>query len=384
MSAVDLSPSLAFVVNSSVTQARVLLEEGRKRESAQLYRRCAHLLRREASMSLTPQGKKRRLERAKALEQLAERLTSEEALPEASHFSSPSEHRDFILSLIHRSPVDWSQLAGLEEVRDEILRAYGLSLAQKPPRVRLEGFRKILLYGPPGTGKTLLAAATSHGLDATFFNVKVSNLLSKYFGESSQLVSALYQQAREKAPSVVFLDEFEALGARRSLEQMGVERRLLATLLSELDGMANKGEAPIVLTMAATNAPWLLDEALLSRFEKRFSIPLPQEGAREQMFRIFLIKRGIEVKTPLKDLAKKTEGYTGREIERLCQEALQRMLRQMNPKLSEVSKQGMDAIRSYQVRLRPLEEADFTEALEKVKPETTQEQLKQFHLFEKG
>src|SRR5690606_26180668 len=118
-------------------------------------------------------------------------------------------------------------------------------------------------YGPPGTGKTILAAATSNALrkgahekrGAMFFNVKVSGVMSKYFGESSKIISEIYGTARDNSPSVVFLDEFESLtGKRGSDEQSGAERRILSTILSELDGLSEKGRSDIfVLTIAAAN-----------------------------------------------------------------------------------------------------------------------------------
>jgi SpoVK/Ycf46/Vps4 family AAA+-type ATPase len=116
--------------------------------------------------------------------------------------------------------------------------------------------------GPPGTGKTLLAAATAGNLEATFFNVKVSSLLSKYFGESTKLISALYSVARRLSPAVIFLDEFESLTPSRGSGESGSERRIVSTLLAELDGLQGKDDDSFVMTICATNLPWLLDLAI--------------------------------------------------------------------------------------------------------------------------
>src|SRR5439155_13430442 len=214
------------------------------------------------------------------------------------------------------SPVTWDQIGGLEETKREIKYALALSIAKAPEGVQIPTWRNVLFYGPPGTGKTLLAAATSNAIRlnakdetrAVFFNVKVSSVMSKYFGESTKIVSELYGQARDTSPAVVFLDEFEALAISRDNDNSGPERRILSTILSELDGLSEKGRRDIyVLTIAATNRPWDLDPAVLSRFEKKILIPLPDEATRRAILEIHLAKKGFKTAVPLADLAALTD-----------------------------------------------------------------------------
>ena len=145
--------------------------------------------------------------------------------------------------------------------------------------------------------------------------------------ESSKLISSLYAEARRFAPSIVYIDEIEALSTQRSGDETGAERRVISSLLTELDGLAGKSDKRYVLTIAATNIPWLLDKAILSRFEKKIFVPLPDERARESILRIHLEHQGIESDVSYKELAVMTEGYSGRELERISQEVVSRTIR---------------------------------------------------------
>lgn len=290
-----------------------------------------------------------------------------------------------VSELIHTSTVTWDQIGGLEETKGEIKYSLGLTLADTPDGVDLSGWRAILFYGPPGTGKTLLAAATSNAMRtgekdrAVFFNVKVANVLSKYFGESSKIVSEIYGAARDMSPAIIFLDEFEALCATRDQADSGPERRILSTILSELDGLSEKGRKDLyVLTIAATNRPWDLDPAVLSRFEKKILIPLPDEEARRAILAIHLTKRGFRIKVPMEDLALMTEGFSGREIEGFCKQVIYKMIRERNKTLPEIVDRGLDAVRSYKIRLRELVRGDFEEAARGIKPQTSPEDARHY------
>jgi len=237
----------------------------------------------------------------------------------------------------------------------------------------------LLMYGPPGTGKTLLAAASSNMLGATFFNVKASDLMSKYFGESTKLVSALFKRAREEAAggaALVFIDEVDSLSmSRDDASSSGSEQRIVSTLLAELDGMADKGATGGVITIAATNKPWSIDEAIRQRFEKNVYVSLPDHVARKAIFEVHLSRRGIQLDGDVTygDLAERTEDYSGRLIRNVCQEAVERMLMEMNADVPAHVDQK--TIADYTLRLRPLQQADFNQALERVRPTTTKESL---------
>jgi len=286
--------------------------------------------------------------------------------------------RGKISALIQKAAISWDDIAGLEDTKREIKTAYALVMARKPQGVRVNAPRTLLLYGPPGTGKTLLAAATSNGLDATFFNVKVSDMLSKFFGESTKLVSLLYAEARERAPSVVFLDEFDALSRARggSGSDSGPERRLLATFLAELDGLNTKGDAAFTLTIAATNRPWDLDSAIRSRFAREVYVPLPDEAARRRILEIHLTDRGHRSDVSLATLLSRTAGYSGRELSQLCEAAVATMIGRANPDLEALVDKGREAVADFELRVKPLSRVDFDAAFAAIgKPQTSPAEL---------
>jgi len=290
-----------------------------------------------------------------------------------------------VSALVHTSTITWDDIGGLEETKRDIKYTLGLSLAKPPADVKITTFRNMLFYGPPGTGKTLLAAATSNSLKVTtegqalFFNVKVSGVLSKYFGESSKIISEIYGAARDNSPSVVFLDEFESLTSNRDSEQTGAERRILSTILAELDGLAEKGRSDIfVLTIAATNRPWEIDAAVMSRFEKQILIPLPDEETRHAILDIHLHKKGYQLDFDLAELIDDTEGYSGREIERLAKQATSQMISELNADLPDLIDSGLAATRAYQVKVRPLTLADFERAKTYIRPSTSPAEMQRY------
>jgi SpoVK/Ycf46/Vps4 family AAA+-type ATPase len=387
--AVDLSRSLRSLLDGAVERAESLANAGQREAAAKCYEEAAALVERLAEHSpLSDADRKRRQKSAEGYRALAAELRK--APPAATKVAVGSDAGDdssltqAVEALIHRSTISWQHIAGLEETKRSIQTAYALSLAEAPAGVELYPVRNILLYGPPGCGKSLLAAATSNGLDATFFNVKVSSLLSKYFGESSKLITALFDAARRRAPSVVFLDEVDALAGNRDQSDNGAERRMLANLLSELDGVAQKGGDAFVLTMAATNAPWALDPAVLSRFERKVYIPLPDNAAREQILSIELHQRGYQLDLPMSQLVADTAGMSGREIERLGKFLIDRMVADMNPDLPAAALGGREKLSQYKVRVRPLNEGDCRAALAQVRSDTSPALLERFRAWTNG
>jgi katanin p60 ATPase-containing subunit A1 len=321
---------------------------------------------------------------ARAYEQKANRILGGSALGGATDNSAKApaeanvESGSQIESLIHKSSASWDDIGGLDETKEEIKLAYGLTFAKKPEGVEIEGRRTILFYGPPGTGKTMLAAATSGTLEATFFNVSIGGILSKYFGESSKLIGELFQVARQRSPSVIFLDEFEALTPQRTGDESGSERRILSTILAELDGISSKDSDAYVLTIASTNVPWTLDKAILSRFQKKVLIPLPDQPAREAILRHHLEKKGVDSNVPYVELADLTEGYSGREIAGICQEVINRIILDLNPSVSQLVDQGIEAVKNYTLALRPVERRDFEISISGTRPLTTPEDIEKY------
>jgi len=268
--------------------------------------------------------------------------------------------------MIFRSHVEWEDIGGMTETKQELRYAMGLQLAQHPPGRFIEIPSRILMDGPPGTGKTLLASACANMLGATFFNVKTSDLLSKYFGESSQLISALYRRARDMAEdkglAVIFIDEVESLVPDRDQSESGAEKRIVTSFLSELDGLAEKKRRSGVITIVATNKPAALDAAILSRMDLRIHVPLPDAATRAEIFRLQTEANGFEIARPLtcQELAAMTDGKSGRDIQRVCKKVLLNVLKECNRQVPELVARG--AIKNYALQTRPFTRSDFAQA----------------------
>lgn len=221
--------------------------------------------------------------------------------------------------------VTYAEIGGLDDQIRELRELVELPLL-KPEvfeKVGIEPLKGVLLYGPPGCGKTLLAKAVARETKATFIKVVASELVQKYIGEGSRMVRELFQLARAKAPSVVFIDEIDAVGGRRADISISGERevqRTLLQLLSEMDGFSPKGEVKII---GATNRIDLLDPALLrpGRFDRVLEIPAPDQAGREAIFKIHLRKMNVDKEIKPEELARITEGTTGAQIKAICSEA---------------------------------------------------------------
>jgi SpoVK/Ycf46/Vps4 family AAA+-type ATPase len=387
-------------LKQALAKAKTFAEAKDWVKAASAYEKAATLMSTWAEQAHGREAEERRKKMAIEYRALAQRLRSGEVTTDSSVRSSESssdkepatkagpagEIKSIVSNLSHASKITWEDIGGLEETKNEIKFALGMTLAQHPAGVKIAAWTKILFYGPPGTGKTLLAAATSNAVRSTegtpsvFYNVKVSSILSKYFGESSKIVSELYGTARDTSPSVVFLDEFESLAGQRDASDSGAERRILSTLLSELDGMDSKGRGDLyVLTIAATNRPWDLDSAVLSRFEKKILIPLPDEKTRERILQIHLGKKGFPIEMDYPDLAQLTHGYSGREIERFCKEVTTSMVEEVNKDIPSMVDQGLDTVKKYRIKVRPLTRGDFETAAKLIHPQTTKEEMQKYY-----
>ena len=152
----------------------------------------------------------------------------------------------------------------------------------------------------------------------------------------------------------------------------------MSTLLAELDGLVGKSSDGYVLTIASTNVPWMLDKAILSRFQKKVLIPLPDAAAREDILRHDLEKRGFESDVPYAELAAMTDGYSGREIAGVSQEVINRIILTLNPEVSNLVDRGIDAIREYTLKVRPISKEDFETSLGNIQPGTSAKDIKTY------
>ena len=237
----------------------------------------------------------------------------------ALHEIQPSALREVY---VEKPNVHWDDIGGLEEAKRELKEAVELPL-KKPELFEKMGIRPvkgILLYGPPGTGKTLLAKAVATESEANFIAINGPSVLSKWVGESERTIRELFRKARQASPCVVFIDEIDAIAHKRSGGELShVTERIVDTLLTELDGLVSLKN---VVVIGATNRPDMIDEALLraGRFDKVIEIGMPDEKARLQILKIHTKKMPLKG-VKLEELAKKTEGFSGADLENLCREA---------------------------------------------------------------
>lgn len=226
--------------------------------------------------------------------------------------------------MIERPTVNYDSVAGLDEQKLSVREAIELPL-NKPElfaKVGIEPPKGILLVGPPGCGKTLLAKAVANHTDATFIRMVGSELAQKYIGEGGRMVRELFSLAKEKAPSIIFLDEIDAIGAKRLDGSTSGDRevqRTLMQLLAELDGFDALQNVKII---AATNRPDILDEALLrpGRFDRVIEIPIPDEKGRKSILKLNIDSMSTK-RINLSKIVEKTEGFSGAELKATCVEA---------------------------------------------------------------
>ncbi len=226
--------------------------------------------------------------------------------------------------VIEKPNVTYDDIGGLEKQIREIREAVELPLLRPElyKKVGIEPPKGVLLAGPPGTGKTLLAKAVANQTNATFIRVVGSELVRKFIGEGAKLVRDLFDLARKKAPSIVFIDEIDSIGARRLDIATSGDRevqRTLMQLLAELDGFNPLDNVKII---AATNRPDILDEALLrpGRFDRIILVPYPDMNARVEILKIHTRKMNLK-DVNLERIAKKTEGFSGADLKVICMEA---------------------------------------------------------------
>lgn len=330
-----------------------------------------------------PDQRKAHLEKVKKWEEIVKTAGSapRKAMVEKGEKSGEAEEdfSSFGESLIQTSTVTWKDIGGLAETKNLIMETVVIAGLSKPESIKPD--KGILFFGPPGTGKTLLAAAAAGSLKATFFNVKSSSILSKYFGESSKLITALYESARKHAPSIVFIDEMDSITQSREGEVGEGSRKVLATILAELDGFQDKKSDKLILTLAATNSPESLDDAVLSRFPKRIYIQLPDKKACQEIIKIQT--KGLDISNV--DLEKIGEmsvnqKYSGRDLQNVCRDAMRSMTRRANKdifdNIENLAELPFEELQKKTLKAGPLTMEDFTQAIARIKSPVTLADLK--------
>jgi proteasome regulatory subunit len=280
---------------------------------------------------------------------LGTRVAVNNSLAIVKILEKPADVRARVMEVIEAPNVDYADVGGLDREIQEVVETVELPLTQPElfASVGIEPPKGVLLYGPPGTGKTLLAKAVANKANATFIRMSGSELVHKFIGEGAQLVRDLFQMARDKAPSIIFIDELDAVGSRRTHDGTtgsAEVNRTMMQLLSELDGFTDRGNVRI---MAATNRIDMLDPAILrpGRFDRIIEVPLPDEKGRDAIFKIHTRKMSMEEDVDMAEVIAETEGASGADIKSIVTEA------------------GMFAIRR---RSKSVSRDDFEKAVDKV------------------
>jgi len=271
----------------------------------------------------------------------------------------PSAMREVLVEI---PKVKWDDIGGLENVKQALkeMVEWPLKYPESFERMGITPPKGILLYGPPGCGKTLLAKAVANESGANFISVKGPELLSKWFGESEQKIRELFRRAKQVAPAIIFFDEIDALAPRRGFGTHEASERIVSQILTEMSGIE---EMKGVVVIAATNRPDLVDPALLrpGRIDRFVLVPPPDEKERLQILKIHT--RNMPLKdVDLKEIVKKTEGFSGADLEALCREAAMNALR--------------ENIKAKEVRMK-----HFEEALKKITPSLTKEMIEYYQKF---
>jgi transitional endoplasmic reticulum ATPase len=226
--------------------------------------------------------------------------------------------------------VHWTDIGGLEEVKQELMEAveWPIKNPEVFERMGIRPPKGIMLFGPPGCGKTLLARAVATESEANFITIKGPEVFSKWVGESEKAIREVFRKARMAAPAVIFFDEFDSLVPRRGMgyADSGVTERVISQLLTEMDGIMTLEDVVII---AATNRPDIVDPALLrpGRFDRLIYVPEPDEKARLEIFKLYTKGMPLGKDVAIPDLAAKSRGYSGADIDGLCREAAMNALR---------------------------------------------------------
>ncbi|MCW6159589.1 MAG: CDC48 family AAA ATPase [Candidatus Micrarchaeales archaeon] len=272
-------------------------------------------------------------------------------------------------SMVRIGEVHYEDIGGLKNESQKIREMVELPIRYPElfERLGIEPPKGVLLFGSPGTGKTLLAKAVANESDAHFIDISGPELVSKFVGESEEKLREIFNEAKEKAPTIIFMDEIDAIAPKREEATNEVERRMVSQLLTLMDGMTSRGQ---VIVIGATNRPNAIDPALRrpGRFDREIEIGVPDRNARKEILQIHTRNMPLAKDVNLDELADTTHGYTGADLSALVREAAMVALRGVIPKIIDKKSVPNELLMSLNVK-----KSDFTGALANIQPSALRE-----------
>ncbi len=282
---------------------------------------------------------------------------------------SPKSHKE--LEELERTRVTYEDIGGLEEEIQRIREMIELPLKHPElfKRIGIEPPKGVLLHGPPGTGKTLLARAVAYETDAHFITISGPEIMSKFYGQSEENLRKKFEEAKEMAPSIIFIDELDSIAPKRGEVTGEVERRVVAQLLSLLDGLERRGE---IIVIGATNRVNDIDPALRrpGRFDREIVIGVPDTDGRHEILLIHTRGMPLNGDVDLKLIAERTHGFVGADVEALCKESAMLSIREILPKFDFDKPIPMEILEQLQIRME-----NFLHALNSIEPSALREVL---------
>ncbi|WP_226479447.1 CDC48 family AAA ATPase [Natrinema amylolyticum] len=266
--------------------------------------------------------------------------------------------------------VAYEDIGGLDDELDQVREMIELPMRHPElfQQLGIEPPKGVLLHGPPGTGKTLMAKAVANEIDAHFETISGPEIMSKYYGESEEQLREVFEEAEENAPSIIFIDELDSIAAKREEAGGDVERRVVAQLLSLMDGLEERGRVTVI---AATNRVDAIDPALRrgGRFDREIEIGVPDKGGRKEILQVHTRGMPLDEGIDLDQYAESTHGFVGADLESLARESAMNALRRIRPELDLESEEiDADVLDSLEVS-----ERDFKEALKGIQPSAMRE-----------
>jgi transitional endoplasmic reticulum ATPase len=266
--------------------------------------------------------------------------------------------------------VTYEDIGGLKEEIQKIREMVELPLRHPElfERLGIEPPKGVLLYGPPGTGKTLLAKAVANETNATFIHISGPEIMSKFYGESEARLREKFQEAKEKAPSIIFIDEIDAIAPKRDEVTGEVERRVVSQLLTLMDGLETRGK---VIVIGATNRPNAIDPALRrpGRFDREIELKVPDKQGRLEILQIHTRNMPLAEDVDLEKIASQTHGFVGADLEYLAKEAAMKALKRVLPKINlEEERIPAEVLNEIKVTMQ-----DFLDALKEITPSAMRE-----------